>query len=335
MKRLRAIKKAGQAAGVVLAAALVLSVVPRAAHATYLGTPTVSLTDTTGSTPFNVSYTDNGLTNSATLYYTGTSTYGATIPTPAQINAAGIPGTINSISTINQPGLSYVPITFYNPSSGQNFTLNQVQTILDPFVATATNGESFTGNVLSNVFQVVGGSHSGDLVFSYQFNVTAEGIAGTSLDSGSISFFNEPLNAQSGIGTPWLLADGINGSIGTTGFVNDAIGSQLTGTVLASTFGGSTVTYDTVQNGNNSISSINYSGSSIGVGDASPQFFVASNATTYSMGSFTFEGAGAGMPGLDVFVPGTPEPGTLVLFGTALGLVAFMMARRRQGQGIA
>ena len=334
MKRLRAIKKAGQAAGVVLAAALVLSAVPKAAHATYLGTPTVSLTDTTGSTPFTVSYTDNGLTNSATLYYTGTSTYGATIPTPAEINAAGIPGTINSISTINS-GVNYVPITFYNPSSGQNFTLKQVQTILDPFVATGTNGASLTGNVLSNVFQVVGGSHSGDLVFSYQFNVTAVGITGTSLDSGSISFFNEPLNANSGVGTPWTLADGINGSVGATGFVNDAVGSQLAGTVVASSTTESTVTYDTVKNGNNSISSINYIGAGIGAGEASPQFFVASNATTYSMGSFTFQGAGAGENGLEVFVPGTPEPGTLVLFGTALGLVAFMMARRRQGQRIA
>ena len=333
MKRLRAIKKAGQAAGVVLAAALVLSAVPKAAHATYLGTPTVSLTDTTGSTPFSVSYTDNGLTNSAT-YYTGTSTYGATIPTPAEINAAGIPGTINSISTINS-GVNYVPITFYNPSSGQNFTLKQVQTILDPFVAAGTNGGSFTGNVLSNVFQVVGGSHSGDLVFSYQFNVTAVGVTGTSLNSGSVSFFNEPLNASTGIGTPWTLADGINGSVGAIGFVNDAVGSQLAGTVLASTATQSIVSYDTVTNGNNSISSINYTGANIGAGDASPQFFVASNATTYSMGSFTFEGAGAGMPSLDVFVPGTPEPGTLVLFGIALGLVAFMMARRRQGQGIA
>ncbi|MCL5954430.1 MAG: PEP-CTERM sorting domain-containing protein [Nitrospirae bacterium] len=335
MKRLRAIKKAGQAAGVVLAAALVLSAVPKAAHATYLGTPTVSLTDTTGSTPFTVYYTNNNVQSSATLYYTGTSTYGATIPTAAEINAAGIPGTIDTIQTIDQTNVNYVPITFYNPSSGQNFTLKQVQTILDPFVATGSNGGSFTGNVLSNVFQVVGGSHSGDLVFSYQFNVTAESIAGTSLDSGSVSFFNEPLNASTGIGTPWTLGDGINGSLGDTGFVNDAVGSQLAGTVVVSRATQSTVTYDTVTNGNNSISSINYLGANIGVGEASPQFFVASNATTYSLGSFTFGGAGAGENGLDVFVPGTPEPGTLVLFGTALGLVAFMMARRRQGQGIA
>ena len=333
MKKLRAFKKVGQAAGVVLAAALALSSVPKVAHATYLGTPTVSTTDTSGSTPFTVNYTYNGLTANATLYYTGTSTYGATIPTPAEINAAGIPGTINSIATINAAGVNYVPITFYDPSSGQNFTLKQVQTILDPFTATGTNGGSFTGNVLSNVFQVVGGSHSGDLVFSYQFNVTGVGIAGTSLDSGSVSFFNEPLNAATGVGTPWVLGDGINGTVTATGFQNDAIGSQLSGTVLASTATQSTVSYDTSLN--NSVSSINYTGANIGFGDVSPQFFVASNATTYSLGSFTFSGVGAGENGLNVFVPGTPEPGTLVLFGTALGLVAFMMARRRQGQGIA
>ena len=334
MKKIRGFKKAGSVAGIVLAAALTFGTAPKAAHATYLGTDIVSQTNTVGSIPFTVNYTNGNLTTNATLYYTTTSTYGATIPTPAQINAAGIPGTINSISTINS-GVNYVPVTFYNPSSGQSFTLNQIQTITDPFSYTAANGESFGGNVLSNVFQVVGGSHNGDLVFTYQFNVTSVGVGSTSLNSGSISFFNEPLNASTGIGYPWILGDGINGTIGISGFTNDAIGSQLGGNIIASTTGQSTVTYDIAPNGNNSVISINYLGANIGLGDVSPQFFVASNATSYSVGSFAFQGAGAGGPGQPVFVPGTPEPGTLVLFGTALGLVAFMVVRNRRSQSVA
>ena len=334
MKKIRGFKKAGSAAGIVLAAVLAFGTTSKAAHAAYLGTDTVSLTSTTGSIPFEVNYTSGGLTNNATLYYTTKSTYGATIPTPAQINAAGIPGTINSISTIQ--GVNYIPVTFYNPSSGQTFTLKQIQTITDPYTYSGADGASFGGDILSNVFQVVGGSHSGDLVFTYQFNVTSVSVKGTTLASGSVAFFNEPLNASTGIGYPWTLGDGINGTFTTTsGFTNDAIGSQLGGTLLASTAGQSTVTYDTVTNGNNSVESINYIGANIGLGDVSPQFFVASNATSYSIGSFSFEGTGVSGPGEPVFVPGTPEPGTLVLFGTALGLVAFMAMRRRRSQSVA
>ena len=335
MKKIRGFKKAGSAAGIVLAAVLAFGTTSKAAHAAYLGTDTVSLTSTTGSIPFEVNYTSGGLTNNATLYYTTKSTYGATIPTPAQINAAGITGTINSISTLNND-TNYVPVTFYNPSSGQKFTLKQIQTITDPYTYSGPNSASIGGDILSNVFQVVGGSHSGDLVFTYQFNVTSVSVKGTTLASGSVAFFNEPLNASTGIGYPWTLGDGINGTFTTTsGFTNDAIGSQLGGTLLASTAGQSTVTYDTVTNGNNSVESINYIGANIGLGDVSPQFFVASNATSYSIGSFSFEGVGVSGPGEPVFVPGTPEPGTLVLFGTALGLVAFMAMRRRRSQSVA
>ena len=334
MKKIRGFKKAGSVAGIVLAAALTFGTAPKVAHATYLGTDTVSQTNTAGSIPFTVSYTNGNLTSSATLYYTTNSTYGATIPTPAQINEAGIPGTINSISTINS-GVNYVPVTFYNPSSGQNFTLQQLQTITDPYTYSGPNNAVISGDILSNVFQVVGGSHSGDLVFTYQFNVTSVSIAGTTLASGSVAFFNEPLNSNTGIGTPWVLGDGINGTVGLTGFTNDAVGSQLGGTLLASTAGQSTVSYDTVTNGNNSVESINYIGAYIGVGDVSPQFFVASNATTYSIGSFSFQGVGVSGVGEPVFVPGTPEPGTLVLFGTALGLVAFMVMRNRRSQSVA
>ena len=347
MKKIRGFKKAGSVAGILLAAALTFGTVPKAAHATYLGSETISLTNTAGSTPFSV---DTAAYGTVTMYYSTTSSYGATIPTPAQINAtlnaAGFASTtINSIGTIS--GDNYVPVTFYDPSSGQSFTLNQINTITDPFTAGGTNGASISGNVLSNVFQVVGGSHNGDLVFSYQFNVTSVSISGTYLDSGSVAFFNEPLNGLTGIGTPWVLGDGINATATNTGVINplnglpvynfasDAIGSTLTGAVQFSATGASTVTFDSVTNGNNSVESINYLGAQIGAGDVSPQFFVASNATTYTIGSFTFGGVGAGFPGDPVFVPGTPEPGTLVLFGTALGLVAFMVVRNRRSQSIA
>ena len=334
MKKIRGFKKAGSAAGIVLAAVLAFGTTPKAAHAAYLGTETVSTTETPGSIPFTVDYTSNGVTSSATLYYTTSSTYGATIPTPAQINAAGISGTIDSISTINS-GVNYVPVTFYNPSSGQTFTLKQIQTITDPYTYSGSNSASFGGDILSNVFQVVGGNHNGDLVFTYQFNGTSVGVKGTSLASGSVSFFNDPLNASTGIGYPWILGDGINGTVTASGFTNDAIGTQLGGTLNVSTVGQSTVTYDTVTNGNNSVSSINYIGADIGLGEVSPQFFVASNATSYSIGTFAFQGTGVSGPGEPVFVPGTPEPGTLVLFGTALGLVAFMAVRRRRSQIVA
>ena len=347
MKKIRGFKKAGSVAGIVLAAVLTFGTAPKAAHATYLGSETISLTNTAGSTPFSV---DTAAYGTVTMYYSTTSSYGATIPTPAQINAtlnaAGFASTtINSIGTIS--GDNYVPVTFYDPSSGQNFTLNQINTITDPFTAGGTNGASISGNVLSNVFQVVGGSHNGDLVFSYQFNVTSESTNGTLLDGGSVAFFNEPLNGLTGIGTPWVLGDGINATATNTGvtnplsglpvysFASDAIGATFTGPVEFSATGNSKVTYDTVNNGNNSVESINYTGNGIGVGEVSPQFFVASNATTYTIGSFTFQGVGSGFSGVPVFVPGTPEPGTLILFGTALGLVAFMVVRNRRSQSIA
>lgn len=272
----------------------------------YLGTPAISMTNN-GGFQFNVTSSNVGYT----AYDNPTSTYGNTIPTAAALNAAGIPGTIQSISGTNGQ-------VFYSPSG---LGLTQINSITDNYTGTASNGSSFSGQIVSNVMKVTSGTGTGDLVFTYQFDVTKVTPPGNGGISGlSVSFFNEPLSQISGVGTPWILGDGAN----TT-----PVGKSLGTPINLSGIDG-TVNYDTIDG---TISSLSYTSTTdITAGAISPQFFVASNATNYGFGSLSFEGGGAGLPGQTVFVPNSPEPSTLVLLGTGFALLAFMTFRKRQNQ---
>ncbi|MHB1287493.1 MAG: PEP-CTERM sorting domain-containing protein [Leptospirales bacterium] len=308
MKKMGIMRKIALATGVAVAVSAGVSMnVGLASADTYLGAPSITLTNPGGSAfAFNVSSTSG----SFTAYDTPSSSYGDTIPTAAALNAAGIPGTINSISGQNGPVL-------YDPTP---LALTQINSITDNYTGTASNGSTFTGQIISNVFKVTsGGSGIGDLVFSYQFDVTSVAPPGNGINGLSISFFNEPLNLNTGVGTPWVLGDGIN---------RTPVGSVLSGTPLSLASVNGSVTYDPVDG---TFYSLAYSSTtSITSPSVSPQFFVASNATNYAMGSLSFQGGGAGLPGQPVFVPGVPEPSTLALLGTGLALLAFVAFRKRQ-----
>lgn len=331
MKNMKKMKKAGLVAGIALAATVAFSATPKAAHATYLGTPTVSLTQPANPSAFETTVSTS--TGSFTVWVTPTSTYGDTIPTPAQLSAIGVTGTIQTIKDATIP--SNAPV-FYNPSS---LNLSYVAGITDPY----TTSGGVTGEVQSNVFRVTSGSGAGDLVFTYQFDVLSTSPPGGAIYSASVAYFNEQLNKTTGQGYPWIIGDGIN--VNSSGTPIVLLGSNETGLsgTLAPNQGGviSTVSYDSTPSFNNSIYSIAENEPSNGyiyAGDASPQFFAASNATNYTLGSLSLiDNGGGGIFGgsVPVFVPDTPEPGTLVLFGTALGLLAFMVVRNRRSQEIA
>ena len=319
MKKITRMKKASVVAGLALAATVGLSLHPGAAHATYLGTPSVVLDSGQPQPSGSFVAPVSASSGSYSVYVTPTSTYGNTIPTPQSLNAAGISGTIDSIGG-NTPNTAPV---FYNPSSLGPNELNSIST---QFKAVNASGQTtIEGNILSNVYEVTKGSGTGDLVFTYQFNVTKVLVAGTGINSGSITFFDEPLT-NAGLGTPWTIGTGIN-----TAPVSPTLSGTLTNLASLS----SLVNYEPVVN--NSIYQIGFNSSTyITQGEVSPQLFAASNAPDYTLGSLQLGGTGSGFFGLPVFVPSSvPEPGTLVLFGTALGLLAFMVVRNRRSQRIA
>ena len=271
----------------------------------YLGPPAISLTPNGG-----FAFTVTSTTGTYTAYDNPSSTYGDTIPTAAALNAAGITGTIESISGTNGP-------TLYDPTG---LGLTQIASITDNYSGTASNGSAFSGQIISNVMRVTSGTGTGDLVFTYQFDVTNVTPPGNGIGGLSVSFFNEPLNLGTGVGTLWTLGDGIN----TT-----AVGTALSPVTSLPNVNG-IVNYDVIDG---TVYSLGYnSTASITSPAVSPQFFVASNATNFSLGSLSFQGGGAGLPGEPVFVPGVPEPSTIVLLGTGLALLAFVAFRKRQNQ---
>jgi hypothetical protein len=181
------------------------------------------------------------------------------------------------------------------------------------------------------------GAVPGELVFTYQFSVgNISPSTGTGPTQITISNFNNP-----GASGNWLLGDGaITGTSGVNNFTQIAGGVTplCNGATCSNGYGG--LDSITGQEGLNSANgTINYaeylSTIPIGLDQISPEIFVASNALYYSLGSLSLQGDGGGSNGVFIFVPTTPEPGTLVLFGTALGLVAFMVVRNRRNQIVA
>ena len=263
---------------------------------------------------------------------------GATVPANVSIS---------SITTSNSNGVYAGSAPFYNisgispskngcPAAGCTLNLQFVNQINTPFTANISAGNSISGDLMSNVFKVgsgsnLSGANPGELVFTYQFEITSATSSNGNLGitGASVSFFNDPNGYTYTLGT---------GTTDTTSINTNTGGSTYLGnTSLSAAYISGLIQYDNVNN-NGSIELLTDSDtnttSPIGVGFISPEVFVASNTYNYTTGTFAFEGSGAGFQE-PVFVPDTPEPGTLVLFGTALGLVSFMVVRRRRSQIVA
>lgn len=287
----------------------------------YLAPSTLSMTS--GQFPYTVSGT--GSEGSITMYGTSNSSYGLTIPTTSQITTtAGYNGPAN-ISTITDGGPTVTPPpTFYDPTT---LDLTQVNSMTTPFSDTSNTGNvTVTGNVMSNVFKVGSGSTMlgavpGELVFTYQFNVTGVTSNDNSgINYAEVSYFNQPN------GTFYQLGSGINYNSSTGQYIN--LGPSLSGTLTPLT--SANLTGQVAYSANGTVESLNYTSNAyIGVGFVSPQFFVASNALYYGLGQMTLQGSGTTSVA-DVFVPNTPEPATLVLFGTGLAFLGFIALRRKE-----
>jgi hypothetical protein len=314
MQKTNKMKNITVAMGLALAMVVGSGIDAKPALATYLSDPTLSTT----SGQFQV--TVNGSYN---MFATGTSTYGNTIPTPSQILAtpgyAG-PTTITSIADGTGGTNANVP-TFYDPAT---LDLKLVATMTDPY-SQSSGGVTVNGDILSNVFRIgagatMPGAVPGELVFTYQYNVTGiSSLNNTGLGQASISFFNDPN------GTAYTLGAGINYN-STTGALEE-VGPYLPGTLISLSADNLTGTVGYATNG--TVSTLTYnSNSSVLVGDVSPQFFVASNALYYTTGQIGLTGSGLTADGT-VFVPNTPEPATLILFGTGIAFLAFRTLRKK------
>jgi hypothetical protein len=329
------IKKITKVSGLALALSLGVAMLAKPAFATvispggspaYLSAPELSTTSTDPGTGPGTFLTT--LSNGNTFYVTPTSTFGNTFVSPGP-GISGVSATTSYVGDIN-----------YNVSG---LNLQFINSINDPYTLTGSNGVVITGQVVSNVFAIgsgatMAGAVPGELVFTYQFSVDSiSPTYGSGPNNLSISFFDEP----NGTGM-WTLGDGI---------ISTATGggsyTQIPGGASPTCNGGSCSNgYSTIvslfgteqlNTANGAINSATYTTTaSVGLDQVTPEFFVASNAFAYELGSLSVgSGSGGSAPGVNVFVPGVPEPSTLILFGTALGLTAFMVVRKRRNQMVA
>ena len=314
-------KKITITAGLALALTVGLGTTAKSAWAGYLTAPTLSTSS--GAFQFNI----NG---SGTYYATGNSGYGNTIPTASALSALSGISNISSIADgINNTNAN-VP-TFYNVPAGLDTT--PVATMTNPYTLSGA-GATVTGDVISNVFKFganpgITGALPGELVFTYQFDVT--GVASSNLPpdvyAATITTFNNPN------GTTFKLGSGINTTAIGPNFAGDTYvnGSGKTVALTQALINAGNLSGNVTYAANGSISSLGYNtNSDVLLGEYSPQFFVASNAYYASMGSISLDGQGAGGLPVAVFVPGTPEPKTLILFGSGIALLAFMFRRKEE-----
>ena len=312
------VQKVAISAGLALALTVGFGTTAKSAWAGYLTAPTLSTTQVPGSFGFTVnSSTDNA-------YAINNSSYGATIPTAAALESLLniAPGTPISITDQSAP-YSFSP-------AGLN--LHLVASMNNPFSAGVV-----TGNVISNVLAVganpaMPGAVAGELIFTYQFDVTGTLSQGnTGITGSSVGFFDNP-----NFSSQFALGSGINFS------TSSMLGNTFTGDTYQSASGIAPLTESNisiadltglVQTGTNgTYTSLGYNaatGSAVTLGTYSPQFFVATNAFYTSSGNFSLVGS-SGNGGAAVFVPGTPEPKTLILFGSGIALLAFMFRRKQE-----
>lgn len=334
MKKKIALKNAAIAVSLTLTIAFGVSVNTKPAWAGYLSTPTLSTTPVVGAFPFTINNPFQ------TAYATANSSYGNTIPTGAAVSATtGISpvSSISDFSTITLGTGGSVTSSGANVLyDGSNLGLSLIASSTNPYTASGSTG-SISGDILSQVFEITSGNHSGDLVFTYQFDVTAPSTLGAS--SATIGSFNNPTSN-------FALGEGINAS-GVTTTSNptagtgvtqtgtlDPLGSTLPGTVNAPS-GGIPLIATVFFTSTGSAQSFDYELASglVLSGDVSAQIFVASDATNFGIGSMSV--GNSGISGFaNVFVPATPEPSTLVLLGTGLCLLTFLAFRKRQYQSV-
>lgn len=295
--------------GVGVAMALTVGVLGNSSPASatgYLAAPTLG----SGSSSFSVQ-SSNGNTN---INYSINSSYGNTFPTIGALSANGVTGTILGLTNT----ISGSAVTF-NPS---RLDLQSVASMTNNYTLTSATlpGDFISGQVNSDVFKVgsgttMAGSKAGELIFTYQFDVTKTSPGAIGINSANISFFNNPGSQIYNLGI------GIN---------KTPIGSPFCPTCTVANLSKSNllgaVTYDPLNGTVQSVSQ-STSGASVFVGDVSPQFFIASNALYYSMGSIGLQGDGMN-DSAGVFVPNTPEPQTVVLLGSGL-LLAFLAFRKK------
>ena len=322
---MKKLSKRSLAAGLSLALLAGLALSPAPAHATtygYLGTPETS------SSPINSNSFEATVTNATTG--TGTNVY----ITPQ--SGFG--------NTFVNPGPGYSAVTISNTNAVPAADLSYSVSGLDLQYVTSEGGSwsqkgatSSGGTYVSAVYSIgskatMSGAVPGELVFTYQFDVTSLAPSYTNgVNSINLALLNDPNGTAWALGNQAMLGDGAisdPSALPNYPALNNC--SNCTTASLGSIYGS---TY--LDTGNGSVNEIQYTDNlAIGDNQISPVFFVATNAFGFTQGSMAL-GAGGTGGDFNVFVPDTPEPGTLVLFGSALGLVAFMMARRRQGQGIA
>lgn len=317
----------GSSIAVALTAGMLLTTSPAFATTNgYLGAPTI--TPYTGVAPTSPTFTASLTPNTnplagptgypaLSINVTPNSSYGNTfVPTgPGYTSVSAAP-----------PLADY----FYNPA-GLNLT-QVAPPLISNYSVTDSQG-AFSGQLISNVFAVgnnptMAGAIQGELVYTYQFDVTSANPNYTGAQQASISFFNDPN------GFIYNLGDGINiNGFNFTGAPNYiTLGTNICPTCTYSTLVGlSGLTgLDPV---NGSVASVQYQETAtVGVGEITPQIFVASNSFNFTEGTMSVEAFGGSSGTLNVYVPNSPEPGTLVLFGTALGFTGFMVIRKRRNQ---
>ena len=310
-------KKITITAGLALALTVGLGTTAKSAWAGYLSAPTLSTTS--GQFQFTI--------NGTTEYATSNSSFGNTIPTVSALNGL--------------TGSSYVGPTLQDGTGGTNATVPTFfsTTGLDlQFEKSMTSSYSIggitTGDVISNVYAVGKNANMpdavpGELVFTYQFDVTGTvNNNNKGINAASLGFFNNPNGTLFNLGSG-ILANSVSGpNFSNTTYVNSSGNTvPLTELNLSAANLQGNVSFAN----NNSISNLSYSllGTNIPFGYYTPQFFVASNAFYSSMGTVGISGS-AGSDTVAIFVPGTPEPKTLILFGSGIALLAFIFRRKQE-----
>ncbi|MHB1605915.1 MAG: PEP-CTERM sorting domain-containing protein [Leptospirales bacterium] len=319
MKKMNRMKKAALAASLSLALAVGVSANATSAWAGYLSAPTQVPSGTTGSFPATYQTTTG---DSFNLSYVGTSSYGNTIPNVSTVPVpAGTTGSINSITDHNLPNSDL----FYN---GSTLNLTMVATTgPENYSASGTTG-SFSGQVISNVFKVGAGSTMpgatpGNLVFTYQFDVLANNASSVNVNQATVALFNNPGGSRL-----YNLGAGVN--VNSSGGVSP-LGPTLCPTCTVASLNNLTGLVYT-NPANETIGSLSDQfASGFTAGYVSPQIFVASNADYFGLGSLSVSGTGLG-GSANVFVPNTPEPSTLILLGSGLALLSFLVLRKKENQ---
>ncbi|MHB8422903.1 MAG: PEP-CTERM sorting domain-containing protein [Leptospirales bacterium] len=184
----------------------------------------------------------------------------------------------------------------------------------------SNNGNSSSGQVKSAVYK----TPSGTLDFFYQWDVTSSKPQTAGSGSEAIAPFDAPGNHL------YTLAVGLTATKtgGTTPTALDPLCTSCTMDPFSKYFGGSTSTLKLSTGSSGAVLVGQNFTNPMPAGYVSPQFFVATNALFYGAGSFTLNGTGTGT--VNVFVPNSPEPSSLILMGSVLGLLGLSYLRNRK-----